>query len=36
MRHQNATAYRFLAPYLLIFSVFWLWPIINGLTPSCS
>lgn len=30
MRNRNATAYRFLAPYLLIFSVFWVWPIISS------
>ncbi|RWO78456.1 sugar ABC transporter permease [Mesorhizobium sp.] len=34
MRYQNATAYRFLAPYLLIFSIFWLWPIINSFLIS--
>ena len=28
MRRRNLTAYGFLAPYLLIFAAFWLWPII--------
>ncbi|TSE13968.1 sugar ABC transporter permease [Mesorhizobium intechi] len=34
MRNRNATAYRFLAPYLLIFSVFWVWPIISSFLIS--
>jgi lactose/L-arabinose transport system permease protein len=34
MRLQNRAAYGFLAPYLLIFSVFWIWPIINSLLIS--
>lgn len=28
MRLRNRTAYTFLAPYLLVFAVFWIWPII--------
>ncbi|TNC73470.1 carbohydrate ABC transporter permease [Rubellimicrobium roseum] len=28
MRRRNITAYGFLAPYLLIFAAFWVWPII--------
>ncbi len=28
MRRRNLTAYGFLAPYLLIFAAFWVWPII--------
>ena len=28
MRRRNLTAYGFLAPYLLIFAAFWLWPIV--------
>ncbi|NUS21163.1 MAG: sugar ABC transporter permease [Mesorhizobium sp.] len=34
MRTQNATAYRFLTPYLLIFAVFWIWPIISSFLIS--
>ena len=34
MRQRNATAYRFLAPYLLIFTAFWVWPIINSFVLS--
>ena len=34
MRNRNATAYRFLAPYLLIFAVFWVWPIISSFMIS--
>jgi lactose/L-arabinose transport system permease protein len=30
MRQRNLPAYGFLAPYLLIFLVFWIWPIINS------
>lgn len=33
MRH-NRTAYAFLAPYLLIFLAFWVWPIINSFIIS--
>ncbi len=28
MRRRTGTAYGFLAPYLLIFAVFWIWPIV--------
>ena len=28
MRNRTATAYGFLAPYLLIFASFWIWPIV--------
>ena len=31
---RNRTAYGFLAPYLLIFAVFWVWPIINSFMIS--
>jgi lactose/L-arabinose transport system permease protein len=34
MRTQNATAYRFLTPYLLIFAIFWIWPIISSFLIS--
>jgi lactose/L-arabinose transport system permease protein len=34
MRQRSATAYRFLAPYLLIFTAFWVWPIINSFILS--
>jgi lactose/L-arabinose transport system permease protein len=34
MRQRNLTAYGFLAPYLLIFAVFWIWPIINSFLIS--
>jgi lactose/L-arabinose transport system permease protein len=34
MRTRTATAYRFLAPYLLVFAVFWIWPIINSFLIS--
>jgi lactose/L-arabinose transport system permease protein len=30
MRQRNLTAYGFLLPYLAIFAVFWIWPIINS------
>lgn len=30
MRQRPLVAYGFLAPYLLIFAVFWIWPIINS------
>ena len=34
MPTRNRIAYAFLAPYLLIFAAFWLWPIINSLLIS--
>ena len=34
MALRNRTAYGFLAPYLLIFAVFWVWPIINSFLIS--
>ncbi|MCC2614262.1 sugar ABC transporter permease [Neorhizobium sp. Rsf11] len=34
MPSRNRMAYAFLAPYLLIFATFWLWPIINSLLIS--
>ena len=34
MRTRNATAYRFLTPYLLIFAIFWIWPIISSFLIS--
>lgn len=34
MRLHNRTAYGFLAPYLLVFLVFWIWPIINSFVIS--
>lgn len=34
MRQRNATAYLFLAPYLLVFAVFWVWPIISSFLIS--
>jgi len=34
MRRHNRTAYAFLAPYLLIFLAFWVWPIINSFIIS--
>jgi lactose/L-arabinose transport system permease protein len=34
MFSRNRAAYAFLAPYLLIFVTFWLWPIINSLLIS--
>ncbi|MEX0698070.1 MAG: sugar ABC transporter permease [Bauldia sp.] len=34
MRQRNTVAYGFLAPYLLIFAVFWIWPIINSFLIS--
>ncbi|MGQ7843077.1 carbohydrate ABC transporter permease [Granulosicoccus sp. 3-233] len=30
MRQRTQTAYGFLSPYLLIFAIFWLWPIIHS------
>lgn len=34
MKLRNRVAYGFLAPYLLIFAAFWLWPIINSFLIS--
>lgn len=34
MALRNRTAYGFLAPYLLIFAAFWVWPIINSFLIS--
>ncbi|MDX3924299.1 MAG: sugar ABC transporter permease [Shinella sp.] len=34
MPNRNRIAYAFLAPYLLIFATFWLWPIINSFLIS--
>lgn len=34
MRRRTGTAYRFLAPYLLVFTAFWVWPIINSFVLS--
>ncbi len=34
MRRRSLTAYGFLAPYLAIFAVFWLWPIIYSFMLS--
>jgi lactose/L-arabinose transport system permease protein len=34
MRLRNRAAYGFLAPYLLIFSAFWIWPIVNSFLIS--
>ncbi|MEO5757344.1 MAG: sugar ABC transporter permease [Mesorhizobium sp.] len=34
MHTRNATAYRFLTPYLLVFAVFWVWPIISSFLIS--
>ena len=34
MRLQNRSAYAFLAPYLLVFAIFWVWPIINSFLIS--
>ena len=34
MRQRNRTAYAFLAPYLLIFVAFWVWPIISSFLIS--
>ena len=28
MRTRTGTAYGFLAPYLLVFAAFWVWPIL--------
>jgi lactose/L-arabinose transport system permease protein len=34
MQWRNRAAYGFLAPYLLIFAIFWIWPIIRSFTMS--
>lgn len=34
MRLQNRSAYAFLAPYLLVFTTFWVWPIIDSFLIS--
>jgi len=34
MQSRNRAAYGFLAPYLLIFAIFWIWPIISSFTMS--
>lgn len=34
MQLRNRAAYGFLAPYLLIFAIFWIWPIISSFTMS--
>ncbi|HEV7717467.1 MAG TPA: sugar ABC transporter permease [Arsenicitalea sp.] len=34
MKLRNRVAYGFLAPYLLIFAAFWVWPIINSFLIS--
>jgi lactose/L-arabinose transport system permease protein len=34
MRQRNIVAYGFLAPYLLIFAVFWIWPIVSSFLIS--
>ena len=34
MKHRNRAAYGFLAPYLIIFVVFWIWPIFNSFVIS--
>lgn len=34
MRLQNRSAYAFLAPYLLVFTAFWVWPIIDSFLIS--
>ena len=31
---RNRNAYAFLAPYLLIFATFWIWPIISSFLTS--
>ena len=30
MRLRNRSAYAFLAPYILVFAAFWVWPIIDS------
>ncbi len=34
MPSRNRIAYAFLAPYLLIFATFWVWPIISSFMLS--
>jgi lactose/L-arabinose transport system permease protein len=34
MQSRNRAAYGFLAPYMLIFAIFWIWPIISSFTMS--
>ncbi|MGO8249126.1 sugar ABC transporter permease, partial [Rhizobium johnstonii] len=34
MPFRTRSAYAFLAPYLLIFATFWVWPIINSFLIS--
>ena len=34
MSLHNRTAYGFLAPYLLIFAAFWVWPIMSSFLIS--
>jgi lactose/L-arabinose transport system permease protein len=34
MPFRNRSAYAFLTPYLLIFAIFWIWPIINSILIS--
>ncbi|MDQ0473611.1 carbohydrate ABC transporter permease [Labrys wisconsinensis] len=34
MRLRNRSAYGFLAPYLLVFAAFWIWPVVNSLLIS--
>jgi lactose/L-arabinose transport system permease protein len=34
MRQRNRSAYGFLAPYLLVFAAFWIWPVVNSLLIS--
>jgi lactose/L-arabinose transport system permease protein len=36
MRYRNRPAFLFLAPYLLIFLAFWIWPIINSFVISLN
>lgn len=34
MPSRNRIAYAFLAPYLLIFATFWVWPIVSSFMLS--
>ncbi len=34
MPSRNRIAYAFLAPYLLIFATFWVWPIVSSFVLS--
>ena len=34
LRGQNANAYFFLTPFLLVFCAFWIWPILHSLSLS--